>query len=113
LIEDFETIFPGSGAKAKKKTNDPSSNFGQKMKKPILDIKKNKLWDKNDRIAVIGCSNKPYDASLKEMKKIFDKKIFFPYPNYPTRKLMFQTFLEKKVGYPMPNFSYNTLAYTT
>jgi len=42
LIEDFETIFPGLGKK--KKSSDPSGNFGPKMKKPILDLKKNKLW---------------------------------------------------------------------
>lgn len=47
------------------------------------------------------------------MKKIFDKKIYFPYPNYPTRKLMFQTFLERNLGCSVPNFPYNTLAYTT
>ena len=35
------------------------------MKKPILDMKKNKLWEKTDQIAVIGYSNKPYDGSLK------------------------------------------------
>jgi hypothetical protein len=63
------------------------------MKKTILDLKKNKLWDKTDRISVIANSNKPYDASTKDFKKLFDKKIYFPYPNYPTRKLMLQTFI--------------------
>jgi len=63
------------------------------MKKPLVDLKKNKLWTKNDRVAVIGCSNKPYDASMKEMKKLFDKKIYFPYPNYTTRKFMLKTFI--------------------
>lgn len=47
------------------------------------------------------------------MKKLFDKKIYFPYPNYSTRKLMLQTFIEKKVGKSLPNFSFNTLAHTT
>lgn len=83
------------------------------MKKPLLDLKKNKLWAKTDRIAVIGCSNKPYEASLKDMKKLFDKKIYFPYPNYATRKLMLQSFVENKIGSSIPNFSYNTLAHTT
>lgn len=92
---------------------DPAGNFGPKLKKTILDLKKNKLWSKTDRIAVIGCSNKPYDASLKDMKKLFDKKIYFPYPNYACRKLMLQTFIEKKVGKTLLNFSYNTLAHTT
>jgi hypothetical protein len=57
MIDDFETIFPGSG-KSKKKDSPP--NFGPKMKKFIVDMKKNKLWNKNDRIAVIGCTNKPF-----------------------------------------------------
>lgn len=36
-----------------------------RMKKIIADLKKNKLWTKSDRIAVIACTNKPYDAALK------------------------------------------------
>jgi len=83
------------------------------MKKIILDLKKNKLWEKNDRITVIACSNRPYDGSMKDFRKLFDKKIYFPYPNYPTRKLMLQTFIEKKIGRPLVNFCYNTLAQTT
>lgn len=63
------------------------------MKKALTDMKKNKLWEKSDRIAVIGCSNKPYDGTLKEFKKLFDKKIYFPYPNYSARKLMLQAFI--------------------
>jgi hypothetical protein len=56
------------------------------MKKIIVDMKKNKLWAKTDRISVVACTNKPFEASLKDMKKMFDKKIYFPYPNYATRK---------------------------
>ena len=66
MIDDFETIF--SGVKTKKNSGPPS--FGPKMKKIIMDLKKNKLWTKNDQIAVIACTNKPYDATLKDMKKI-------------------------------------------
>jgi SpoVK/Ycf46/Vps4 family AAA+-type ATPase len=56
------------------------------MKKILADLKKNKLWSKSDRVAVVACTNKPYDASMKECKKLFDKKIYFPFPNYATRK---------------------------
>ena len=45
------------------------------MKKIIGDMKKNKLWSKTDRISVICCTNKPYDATLKDCKKFFDKQI--------------------------------------
>ena len=83
------------------------------MKKIIVDMKKNKLWSKTDRVAVIGCSHRPYDASMKEMKKLFDKKIYFPYPNYATRKLLIQHFIESKVGAQVINFPYDTIANIT
>jgi ATP-dependent 26S proteasome regulatory subunit len=57
MIDDFEQIFSG----VKKKKKDQQSNYGPKMKKSIVMLKKkNKLWTKNDQIAVIGCTNKPY-----------------------------------------------------
>ena len=90
MIDEFDTIF--SGVKGKK--GGGSSSFGPKMKKIITDMKKNKLWTKQDRIAVVGCTSKPYDASLKDMKKMFDKKIYFPYPNYASRKLLIKHFIE-------------------
>lgn len=57
-------------------------------------MKKNKLWTKTDRISVIACTNKPFDASLKDMKKMFDKKIYFPYPNYATRKQLIRQLIQ-------------------
>ena len=90
MIDDFETIF--SGVKPKKGSG--ASSFGPKMKKIMADMKKNKLWTKNDQIAVVACTNKPYDANIKDMKKMFDKKMYFPYPNYATRKLLIKSFIE-------------------
>lgn len=81
------------------------------MKKILADLKKNKLWTKNDRIAVIACTNKPYDASLKECKKLFDKKIYFPFPNYATRKQIIRYFIEEKVGKQVNDFPYETFAH--
>jgi hypothetical protein len=94
LIEDFETIFPGKVKGGKKKPKVAVvGGFAGKMRKPVKDIKKNKLWEKTDRIAVIGCSNRPYEGSMKYFRKLFDKQIYFPYPNYSSRKLMLQTFI--------------------
>lgn len=84
-----------------------------RMKKIIADLKKNKLWAKSDRIAVIACTNKPYDASMKETKKLFDKKIYFPFPNYATRKQLAKVFIESKIGKPVLNFPYETLAHVS
>lgn len=111
LIDDFEMIFPGGG---KKKKKDSGAAAAARMKKPIIMLKKkNKLWAKNDQIAVIACTNKPYEANVKEVKKIFDKKFYFPYPNYATRKLMFCTMVEKKMGRLPDGFHFNTIAHVT
>jgi SpoVK/Ycf46/Vps4 family AAA+-type ATPase len=110
MIDDFEQIF--SGVKKKKKDQQPS--YGPKMKKSIVMLKKkNKLWTKNDQIAVIGCTNKPYEANTKDIKKLFDKKYYFPYPNYATRKLIFQTLVEQKLTKLPENFPFNPMAHIT
>lgn len=47
------------------------------------------------------------------MKNFFDKKFYFPYPNYATRMLLFRHFVEeKKVEIPH-NFSLSTIAHIT
>lgn len=90
-----------------------AASFGPKLKKIVADMKKNKLWTSNDQIAVVACTNKPYDANIKDMKKLFDKKIYFPYPNYATRKLLIQQFIEYKVGDKLNNFPFETFAHVT
>lgn len=110
LIDDFEQIFSA----VKKKKKDAGSNYAPKMKKSVVMLRKsNKLWTKNDQIAVIACSNKPYEASTKELKKLFDRKYYFPYPNYATRKLIFQTLAERKLGALPEGFPFNTVAHIT
>ena len=83
------------------------------MKKIIGDMKKNKLWSKTDRISVVCCTNKPYDATLKDCKKFFDKQIYFPFPNYATRKQLAKSMIESKIGNQISYFPYETLAHTT
>jgi len=102
LIEEVETILQ---LKKKKKEH----SFGSRLSKPIIEMKKNKLWEKTDRIAVIGCSNRPYNGSLKAIKRMFHKHYYFPYPNYASRKLLFETFLTERIGKPLQNFPYGTI----
>lgn len=108
MIDDFEQIF--SGVKGKKKDVNP---VAVRMKKIISDMKRNKLWSKNDRIAVIACSHKPFDSTIKDCKKLFDKKIYFPFPNYSTRKMLVKTLIEQKIGKPLNDFPYETLAHVS
>lgn len=47
------------------------------------------------------------------MRNFFDKKFYFPYPNYATRKLLFQHFVNSK-GVEIPeNFVLSTIAHIT
>lgn len=103
LVEDVDTILQ----QKKKKKKDHF--FGVKLRKPLVELKKNKLWEKTDRIAVIGCSNKPYNGDLKAIKKMFHRHYYFPYPNYATRRLLFEAFLTEKLGKHLPSFPYGTI----
>ena len=108
MFDDFEQIFAST-----KKKKGVASSFGPKMKKSVVDMKKNKYWDKNDQIAVIGCSFKPYEASVKDYVKLFDKKFYFPYPDYATRKLILETLIKERMGKLPTYLNYNTLAHVT
>lgn len=63
------------------------------MKKPLQDFKKGKFFLPDDRVAFIATSSHPFDGGVKDMKSFFDKKFFFPYPDYSTRKLLLENFL--------------------
>ena len=108
MIDDFEQIF--SGVKSKKKDVSP---VAARMKKILTDMRRNKLWTKADRIAVVACTHKPYEATLKDCKKLFDKKIYFPFPNYSTRKLLAKSLIEQKIGKNLADFPYETLAHVS
>lgn len=80
------------------------------MKKPLEEVIKCTRPAK--RVVTICCTNK-YEASRKDLKKIFDKKIYFPYPDYGTRILLFKTFVEQKGGKLRDSFPLSTLAHLT
>jgi hypothetical protein len=83
------------------------------MKKPILDFFKKKFFMPEfehfdpatkkktkytlyNRCVFIGCTNRPYDCNPKDVKAVYEKKFYFPYPNYATRKLLFRHFIKEK-----------------
>jgi len=45
------------------------------------------------RITIIGCTSEPQNGNKKDFKKFFDKAIYFPFPDYTTRRLMWRTFI--------------------
>ena len=72
-------------------TRPSSANFS-KIRIPLMKYKK-KFFKNTDRIAVIGCTNKPWKLNKKIIKSFIQKHIYFPFPNYGTRKALFEHFM--------------------
>ena len=114
-MDDVEKIFPAKKKKGGKKTKD--------KKKKATDsanptrIKKNigkwriKWIDDKTRITIIGCSSQPEEGSKKEFRKFFDKSIYFPFPDYSTRRIMWMTFIKNNNGTIKSEFPLSTLAH--
>lgn len=92
-IDECEKVWPAKkkGKKKKKKKADPSNPA--RIKK-ALSKWKGKFIDDTTRITIIGCTSEPDEGSKKDFKKFFDKAIYFPFPDYTTRRLMWKTFIE-------------------
>jgi hypothetical protein len=59
----------------------------------------------------VGCTSEPEEGSKKDFKKFFDRAIYFPFPDYTTRRLMWKTFIELLGGRLKPDFPLSTLAH--
>ncbi len=81
-MNDLELVFAGGKGRRR------PGGFAR-LKKPIQDFKRAKYIDQTDQVVFIACTNKPFDCSTRELKLFFDKKFYYPYPNYATRKLLF------------------------
>jgi len=66
--------------------------------KKILPKWKAKFMNDDTRVTIIACTSEVEEASKKEMKKFFDRAIYFPFPEYTTRRLMWKTFIEELGG---------------
>ena len=103
-IDECERFFPKKkkkkGAKGAKKT------FG-KVKKLLETYKKKFI--KDNRILIIGCTDEVIDAK-KDVKKFFDKFIFFPYPDHTNSRIIWEHMIKKCGGSISPDFQLSTLA---
>lgn len=110
-IDEAEKVFPAKkkGKKGKKKGKKGDPNAPNRIKKAILAYKKSFLND--ERILVVGCTSEPHEGNKAEFKKFFDKKVYFPFPDYSTRRLMWKHFIEQKGGKLKQGFPLSTLAH--
>lgn len=63
------------------------------------------------RITIVGCTSEPQEGNKKKFKKFFDKAIYFPFPDYTTRRLMWKTFITDLGGKLKNDFPMSTLAH--
>ena len=97
-MDEVEKIFAGKKKKKKgqklpkKNKNDP--NRPERIKKTVMTWKSKWITDET-RITIIGCTSEPHEGSKKDFKKFFDKAIYFPFPDYTTRRLMWKSFIER------------------
>jgi len=112
-IDEAEKVWPAK--KKKKKGQKKASKKGDTKNpariKTALNKWKPKWITDETRITIIGCTSEPHEGSKKEFKKFFDKSIYFPFPDYTTRRLMWKVFIENAGGKLKADFQLSTLAH--
>ena len=103
LCDELDLVYP-------KKRKTPQQKAASKMKTPMDKIIQ--FTKAAKRVIFIGCTNQ-YEVSPKVMKKKFDKRFYFPYPDYGTRMQLFKHFIQLKGGELKDSFSVSTLAHLT
>ena len=88
-IDECEQFFTG-GKKSKDKEG-PS-----RFKKDLL-LYKNLALGSQHRVIIIGTSKLPDMGDPKELKGFFDKFLYFPYPDYSSRRLVLKYYLEHQI----------------
>lgn len=88
-IDECEQFFTG-GKKSKDK--DGPSRF----KKDLL-LYKNQALGPEHRVIIIGTSRTPETGDIKDMRNFFDRFLYMPYPDYPSRVLIWKHYLAMKI----------------
>lgn len=113
-IDECHKVWPAKkkgkkGKKAKKKkASDPTNPA--RIKKAMKKWKAKFITDQT-RITIIGCTSEPHEGSKKDFMRFFDKAIYFPFPDYTTRRLMWRNFIDSHKGLIRNDFPLSTLAH--
>ena len=112
-IDEAEKVWP---AKKKKKKGQKKVSKANALKQPqrikkTLTKWKAKWITEETRITIIGCSSEPTEGNKKEFRKFFDKAIYFPFPDYTTRRMMWKQFVLDGGGKMKSDFPLSTLAH--
>mmetsp|Transcript_1053 Transcript_1053/g.1385 ORF Transcript_1053/g.1385 Transcript_1053/m.1385 type:complete len:443 (+) Transcript_1053:1468-2796(+) len=88
-IDECEQFFTGG---KKNKDKDGPSRF----KKDLL-LYKNQALSPEHRVIIIGTTKLPENGDVKDMKAFFDKFLYFPFPDYSSRVLLWKHFLTQQI----------------
>jgi SpoVK/Ycf46/Vps4 family AAA+-type ATPase len=88
-IDDCEQFF--TGGKKNKDKEGPS-----RFKKDLL-LYKNQALGPEHRVIIMGLSKQPESGDIKDMRSFFDKFLYFPYPDYASRCLVWKYYLEQQI----------------
>jgi len=92
-IDQCDQYFVGGGKKAKNTDKDGPGRF----KKDLLTYKQ-QAFTKDDRVIIIGTSSSPEKGDIKDMKNFFDKFLYMPYPDYPSRLMLWRKFIKDQLA---------------
>jgi len=113
-IDEAEKIWPAKKKKKKgqKKTSKKANDMSDpKRIEKALGKWRSKWITEDTRITIVACTSEPHEGNKKKFKKFFDKAIYFPFPDYTTRRLMWKTFIFELGGHLKNEFPLSTLAH--
>uniref|UniRef100_A0A0P6JEZ7 IQ and AAA domain-containing protein 1 isoform 2 n=1 Tax=Heterocephalus glaber TaxID=10181 RepID=A0A0P6JEZ7_HETGA len=80
----------------KKVPNAEKLNEPKRLKKQLPKILK--LLQPDDRILIIGTTQRPFDAELQSFCKVYEKIILVPRPDYASRYVLWKQIIQRKGG---------------
>lgn len=111
-IDEAEKVMPGKKKKKKGQKKAKKNDMTNPNRIKVALTKWRAKWVTEDtRITIVGCTSEPHEGNKKDFRKFYDKAIYFPFPDYTTRRLMWKTFINQKKGLLKNEFPLSTLAH--
>lgn len=96
-VDQVELVY--QAAKKGKKGGDANapSRIMKDLSAAIKQVKRGPEATEQDRILFIGCTSRPFDDTVntKELMAAFDEKVWVSYPEYGSRVVLWQKFMEE------------------
>ena len=109
LLDNCHEFFAGKPKKGKKADKDDAGGMDMSRFQKDLLIYKNQALKKEDRVLVMGCTNKPDRADLKlikwkgpkgkpEKQGMFERSLYFPRPGLADRAILWKALIQRRVA---------------